>query len=268
MALIHVDFFSEVLEMSSQMDVILPQKTRGQIGVTNLDETKKYPVLYLLHGMTDNQTTWQRNTSIERYATERGIAVVMPTCHLGWYTDMHIGFKYYTYIARELPSLCARFFPGISRDRRDTFIAGNSMGGYGAFKIALHNPDRFAAAASLSGGMDAAETVRKEADTFYPTLWEDIFGPADAVPGSIHDLFAVSQKLAETTPKEKLPSLYMWCGFDDFLYGQNTRMRDHLNRCGYRLTYKETPGDHCWKDWDREIQDILDWFLTAGREEN
>ena len=93
MALIHVDFFSEVLEMSSQIDVILPQKTRGQIGVKNLDETEKYPVLYLLHGMTDNQTTWQRNTSIERYATERGIAVVMPTCHLGWYTDMHIGFR-------------------------------------------------------------------------------------------------------------------------------------------------------------------------------
>ncbi len=267
MALIHVDFFSEVLEMSSQIDVILPQKTRGQIGVKNLDETEKYPVLYLLHGMTDNQTTWQRNTSIERYATERGIAVVMPTCHLGWYTDMHIGFRYYTYVAKELPSICARFFPGISQERRDTFIAGNSMGGYGAFKIALHNPDKFAAAASLSGGLDAASTVHSGTDSFYPTLWEDIFGPADTVPGSIHDLFAVSKKLAESNSPE-IPSLYMWCGLDDFLYDHNIRMRDHLNQNGFRLTYKETPGDHCWKDWDREIQYILDWFLSVRRGEN
>ena len=78
MALIHVDFFSEVLGMSSQLDVILPQKTHGEIGIASAAKKEKYPVLYLLHGMTDNQSTWQRNTSIERYAAEKGIAVVMP----------------------------------------------------------------------------------------------------------------------------------------------------------------------------------------------
>lgn len=71
MALIHVDFFSEVLGMSSQLDVILPQKTQSEIGISSADKKEKYPVLYLLHGMTDNQTTWQRNTSIERYAAEK-----------------------------------------------------------------------------------------------------------------------------------------------------------------------------------------------------
>ena len=88
MALIHVDFFSEVLGMSSQMEVILPQQTEGQIGIGHVEKQNKYPVLYLLHGMTDNQTIWTRNTSIERYAAEHGIAVVMPSAHLGWYTDM------------------------------------------------------------------------------------------------------------------------------------------------------------------------------------
>ena len=92
--------------MSSQLDVILPQKTHSEIGISSAKKRDRYPVLYLLHGMTDNQTTWQRNTSIERYASEKGIAVVMPTCHLGWYTDMECGFRYYTDIAEEVPCVC------------------------------------------------------------------------------------------------------------------------------------------------------------------
>ena len=106
MALIHVDFFSEVLGMSSQMEVILPQQTEGQIGIGHVEKQNKYPVLYLLHGMTDNQTIWTRNTSIERYAAEHGIAVVMPNAHLGWYTDMQYGFDYFTFFSEELPALC------------------------------------------------------------------------------------------------------------------------------------------------------------------
>ena len=264
MALLHVDFFSEVLEMSSQMDVILPQKTSGQIGGKNLGELKKYPILYLLHGMTDNQTTWQRNTSIERYATDRGMAVVMPTCHLGWYTDMNIGFKYYTYITEELPDICRRVLPRITQERKDKFISGNSMGGYGAFKIALRNPGRYAKAASLSGGFDIDTNVRQKSDAFYPTLWEDIFGPYETIRGGENDLFAISRGLEMS--KETIPALYMWCGTEDFLYEQNLAMRNHLRAYGFSLRYKETVGDHSWKYWDREIQDILDWFLD-NREE-
>ena len=128
MALIHVDFFSEVLGMSSQLDVILPQKTHGEIGIASAAKKEKYPVLYLLHGMTDNQSTWQRNTSIERYAAEKGIAVVMPCCHLGWYTDMKYGFRYFTYISQEVPDVCRKFFPCISDLREDNFCRGKFHG--------------------------------------------------------------------------------------------------------------------------------------------
>lgn len=265
MALIHVDFFSEVLGMSSQLEVILPQNTEGQIGIGNAGGKNRYPVLYLLHGMTDNQTTWQRNTSIERYAAEKGLAVVMPACHLGWYTDMKCGFRYYTYISREVPEVCRRFFPCISDKREENFVAGNSMGGYGAFKLALLNPEKFGAAASLSGGLDAAATAEKNGNDFYPTLWEDIFGPADQVRGSGNDLFAAAQRLADEGAVK--PKLYMWCGTEDFLYQQNQDMKSHLQELGYDLTYKENPGDHSWKYWDPQIEDILDWLLPGGKEE-
>lgn len=264
MALVHVDFFSEVLGMSSQLDVILPQKTQSEIGISSAKKREKYPVLYLLHGMTDNQSTWQRNTSIERYAAEKGIAVVMPCCHLGWYTDMKYGFRYFTYISQEVPEICKKFFPCISQQREDTFAAGNSMGGYGALKLALSCPDRFSAAASLSGGVDAASCSTRNQDAFYPSLWEDIFGPSDQIPGSCNDLHALAAGL---DPKIR-PRLYMWCGTEDFLYDQNLGFRDYLCRLSYDLTYKESSGDHSWKYWDIQIQDILNWLLPDRKEEN
>lgn len=262
MALIHVDFFSEVLGMSSQLDVILPQKTHSEIGISSAKKRDRYPVLYLLHGMTDNQTTWQRNTSIERYASEKGIAVVMPTCHLGWYTDMECGFRYYTYIAKEVPSVCRRFFPCISDRREETFMAGNSMGGYGAMKLALSAPDYFGAAASLSGGLDASTCAKRNGDAFYPSLWEDIFGEQEGIRGSKNDLFALAEKLE---PKKR-PRIYMWCGTEDFLYDQNVAMKEHLRGLDYDLTYREGPGDHSWKYWDAQIRDILDWLIPDKKE--
>lgn len=249
--------------MNSQLDVILPQKTHSEIGIASAEKKDKYPVLYLLHGMTDNQTIWQRNTSIERYAVEKGIAVVMPTCHLGWYTDMKHGYRYFTYVAKEVPSVCRQFFACISDRREETFVAGNSMGGYGAMKLALSEPEYFGAAASLSGGLDASTCAKRNGDAFYPTLWEDIFGEQEGIKGSENDLFA----LAERLEAQRRPRLYMWCGTEDFLYDQNVAMKEHLKRLSYDLTYKESPGDHSWKCWDIQIKDVLDWLVPDKKGE-
>ena len=114
MALLHVDFYSPVLMMEMQMDVILPEATKGQIGMEGRSGGDKWKTLYLLHGMSDDHTIWQRRTSIERYAADKGIAVVMPTTHLGWYTDMYRGLKYFTFISDELPKVCRQMFPNLS----------------------------------------------------------------------------------------------------------------------------------------------------------
>lgn len=259
MALMHVDFFSDALGMCAEMDVILPERTHGQIGMEGIRKDGKYPVLYLLHGMSDDHTIWQRRTSIERYASQYGIAVVMPTTHLGWYTDMAMGHQWWTYISEELPKICRSFFPYMSDRKEDTFAAGLSMGGYGALKCGLLAPDTFGAVATLSGGLDVAQICEDSAASEKPdSLWEDIFGPADKVRGSDNDLFAVAEKLNQTP--ERRPKIFMWCGTEDFLYDANTRMRNHLNKLGYDVTYTETPGDHRWEYWDREIQNVLAWL--------
>jgi putative tributyrin esterase len=256
MALLHVDFFSDVLGMCTQMNVILPEEASGAVGVNSIAGKDKYPTLYLLHGMSDDHTIWQRRTSIERYAAEKGIAVVMPTTHLGWYTDMRRGYDYWTFISDELVKICREFFPRMSEKREDTFAAGLSMGGYGALKLGLLAPETFSYAAPLSGGLDAAFICEENAKQEKPDpLWGNIFGEADKVRGSDNDLFAAAEKLAASgKPK---PKIYMWCGTEDFLYPLNVRMRDHLRTLGYDLTYEESPGDHSWKYWDEKIQTVL-----------
>jgi putative tributyrin esterase len=216
-----------------------------------------YPTLYLLHGMSDDHTIWQRRTSIERYVSDMGIAVVMPTVHLSWYTDMYLGQKYWTFISEELPKICRGFFHNMSSRSEDTFAAGLSMGGYGALKLGLGASDTFGAVASLSGAVDVAEICdregRDETSMFY-----NIFGPVDAVRGSENDLFAQAEKLA-ASGKAK-PPIYLWCGTEDGLLDHNVRMRDHLVKLGFDVTYEQSPGDHSWKHWDDKIQTVLNWL--------
>src|SRR5665647_1599457 len=130
MAFIQCDFYSEALGLSTSMSVILPQQTKTQIGMKGNVFTIKHPTLYLLHGLSDDHTIWMRRTSIERYASELGIAVVMPAVHRSFYTDMANGLNFWTFISEELPSIARSFFP-LSEKREDNFVAGLSMGGYG-----------------------------------------------------------------------------------------------------------------------------------------
>ncbi len=143
MALIQCQFYSEVLGLSTSMHVILPQETRSQIGLEGKQGTGPHPTLYLLHGLSDDDSIWLRRTSIERYVASLGIAVVMPQIHRSFYTNMEQGGAYGTFISEELPTLARSFFP-LSAKREDNFVAGLSMGGYGAFKLALQHPERFA----------------------------------------------------------------------------------------------------------------------------
>lgn len=254
MAHLVVDYYADALGVQTRMHVLLPQRLAAG----------KAKTLYLLHGMSDDEGTWMRRTSIERYAEEKGLAVVMPDGGLGWYTDMYRGLAWFRFVSEELPALCRRFFPILSDKREDTYIGGNSMGGYGALKCALRAPQTFSKVISLSGALDAADTAINNTVPATRRYWEDVFGPAEDVSGSENDLFAAATALTDPALR---PRIYMWCGTEDFLYAQNIRMRDHLRALGYDLTYEESPGDHQWRHWDKKIADALDWLLPGEGED-
>jgi len=259
MALIHCDFISEVLGLSTSMDVILPQPMQAQSGTKGKAVRRRYPTLYLLHGLSDDHTIWQRRTSIERYVSDLGLAVVMPAVHRSWYTDSQIGYRYWTFVSEELPRIARSFFP-LSEDRKDNFVAGLSMGGYGAFKLAFRRPDVFCAAASLSGALDLARCIFRIEDDTWRQEFKNIFGDLRKISGTENDLFHLARKLARS--KGPKPKLFQCCGTSDFLYEDNTNFRDHANKVGLNLTYEEGPGDHTWAYWDEMIQHVLTWLTT------
>ncbi|MEM7578026.1 MAG: alpha/beta hydrolase family protein [Planctomycetota bacterium] len=257
MALLTVNFFSESLGLNSQATVILPQTTAGQIGLKVKGSDGPLPVLYLLHGLSDDHTIWLRRTAIERYVAPLGMAVVMPNVHRSFYADMKHGGKYFTFVTEELPRLMRSFFP-ISDRREDTFVAGLSMGGYGAFRCALTHPDRYAAAASLSGALDRT----LEADHPSPSIDAALqlaFGDMAEFSGSPHDLMHLASELVGRG--EDRPALYQCCGTADFLYEQNLAFQAHAQTLGLELTCTwHADESHQWSYWDRQIQDVLRWL--------
>lgn len=252
MALLQIDFYSDVLGMNMPMNVVLPQRTQGGIGVDVGEIAKTFPTLYLLHGLTDDHTTWARRSPIELFAELSGIAVVMPTTHRAWYTNEAHGMKYRTFIGEELPKVCRSFFNGMSDRREDNYIAGVSMGGYGALALALTYPESYSLCMPLSGSFD---TKWLKGDNPDDTYFDDVFGPIGDFDGSANDVF----KMAEDVKRSGAltPKIWMWCGHDDFLIDCNRRMSSHLSALGYDVTYSETDGSHGWVHWNRHIEEMF-----------
>lgn len=245
MAFLTCDFKSDVLGQNTAFNAIIPEKS-GQPART----------LYLLHGLSDDHTNWSRYTSIERYADAHGIAVIMPNAARSFYTDMVNGRRYYTFVTEELMAVAHRLFP-LSDRREDRFVAGLSMGGYGAYRIALKNPDKFCAAASLSGVMDSGRLLRAGDWSRERYL---ILGDACDISGTDLDLqFLVEEIVRTGAPK---PRLYQACGTEDFLYDANIAFRDFMQGKGFDHFYEEGPGDHNWTFWDTYIQKAIAFMLS------
>ena len=257
MALLRCDFFSEVLGVSTSMTVVLPQRTSSQIGMAGSAGTGPHPTLYLLHGLSDDDSTWTRRTSVERYVAPLGLAVVMPQVARSFYCDEAHGGRYWTFLSEELPAVASGFFP-LSQRREETFVAGLSMGGYGAVKWALRDPQRFAAAASLSGALDVARLVRED-EPDHVALWDRVFG-AGSPEGSPDDLF----RLLADAAADDVPPLYLCCGTADPLSGDTSRFAEAARGAGLPVTVDIGPGEHEWGYWDARIQDVLAW-LPLGR---
>ncbi len=251
MALLHVHYFSQALNVQVSVDVILPEPKQG-IGVEAAGQERLPRVLYLLHGYSDDHTIWQRRTSVERYAASHNLAVIMPGVNHSFYCNEAHGERYWDFVAQELPEVMHRFFR-LSDRPEDTFVAGLSMGGYGAMKLALNFPERFGAAASFSGAVDVATLGKRRSDD-----WKRIMGNR-SFRGTDCDLFHLMKANAEAPHK---PRLYVSCGTADFLYGQHQKFIPALRRCGWDVTAHEEPDAvHEWGFWDREIAKFIPWML-------
>lgn len=247
---------SPVLNRNTQVNVIVPTpETEGESVGSN------FKVLYLLHGLHGDADSWLHYSNIRRYAEKAGIVVVMPSVNNSFYQDMAHGERFFTFMTKELPEYIQGIFP-VSPKPEDTYIAGLSMGGYGAWFIGLSFPERFAAAASLSGAVDVAfraTPVPREQAVELPGWILDSFGDIRSLPGSDRDVFALAEKAQQ---KGCLPRLYQSCGTADFLYGMNLCSYKKLTEMGIPVAWHEIPDKaHEWDLWNEEIQQVIDWML-------
>jgi len=238
MSVMRVNFFADALRKATSMTVILPART---------EVDPPFPVLYLLHGLSDDDTLWTRRTSIERYVAGMPLIVVMPDGGRGFYTDAKQGYAYERHIMEDVIGFVDRFFPTVP-ERSGRAIGGLSMGGYGAMKLALKHPDFFCSVASHSSVFDIAALLQNDERRAELSL---IFGDDPAEGGN--DLL----KLAEEIDRDLLPAIRFDCGTEDGLIEHNRRFHQHLHQLGIEHEYEEFPGTHNWDYWDVHVQEAL-----------
>lgn len=261
MALIQVNFISKSLMRTVPVHVILPTDKMTFPGMPERGDLP-YKTLYLLHGVFGNYTDWISGTNIQRWAEEKDLAVVMPSGDNMFYVDQEAGHNYYgEFIGKELVEMTRKMFP-LSRKREDTYIAGLSMGGYGALRNGLKYHDTFGCIAGLSSAMIIDGIGERTDDVPFflesRSYAESIFGDLDQVEESDNNPRWLARRIKEEGGQ--FPDIYLTCGTEDSLLEGNRRFAEYLKLQGADVTYTEGPGGHEWDFWNRSIKDVLDWL--------
>jgi S-formylglutathione hydrolase FrmB len=240
MAFANIEYFSQSLKKCSAIYVLFPD---------NPPLRRPWSVFYLLHGMSDNQSVWMRQTSIERYVHNWPMMVVMPDGGRYCYTNaVDGGPAYEDDLIKDVMGLVERTFP-VKAERSGRAIGGLSMGGYGAVKLGLKHPDLFASVHSHSGALGMARGASR--DKLFGAELQKIFGPN--AEGGPEDPFALIENVDHGT----VPAMRIDCGVEDFLLKQNRDFHQKLESLHIAHEYQEFPGGHNWKYWDEHIREAI-----------
>jgi putative tributyrin esterase len=220
------------------------------------EKEKRFPVIYLLHGLTGHYSNWTDKTKIAEYALRHSAIIVTPEGDNGWYSDSvsRPNDKYESYIVKELiPEIDAKYRTIKQRSGRS--VVGLSMGGYGGLKFGLKYPELFSLAGSFSGALGAASFSEKNAGAIGKSL-DAVFGPADSETRKANDIFAIIRNASPEKIKA-FPFLYIDCGTEDFLIDNNRDFMSLLVEKNVPHEFRQLPGGHTWPYWDQQVQEFL-----------
>ena len=261
MAFFHGNIFSKSIGMETQLYVSMPHDGRQYSG----DGNPK--TLILLHGISDNASGWARRSQADYFAEKYGISIFIPEVQRSFYQDMFYGGRYYEYISSELPELIQKMFK-ISTERENLMVAGLSMGGYGAMRVAFGNPDRFSRCGAFSAACDLRNMLLNKEDLIgVGDVGDNIvnefiatFGP-DFVLHDDSDLYKLVEKVSKQSKK---PSLYLTCGTEDIVYQMNADFASYCKGLPFDFIYEEWPGMHDWDFWNPSLEKFLKRFLPLA----
>jgi putative tributyrin esterase len=236
---------------NAEVNVILPDRA---------ERAYPLPVLYLLHDMSGNHTTWTRFTRLEWYARDLPLVIVMPDGENGFYTDFTPGHAYEQLVIQDLVGFIERFFP-VCTDRTGRAITGFGAGGYGALKLALKYPDLFGSVTAHGSAWNFGDSLARDAESSWKARYRRVVGRE--LEGTDDDIFALAQRCSGAS----WPDLRFDCGLDDPLIEENRAFHVHLERLGVGHQYRELPGSHDWDYCDDRIAEALQfhWQRLAQR---
>jgi putative tributyrin esterase len=240
MAFATINYHSRSLQKASSFDIVFPDDPKIP---------KPWATYYLLHGLSDDHTIWQRRTSIERYVADLPLVVVMPDGGRGWYTNAFEGYAHEDDLIKDIVGLIDSTFP-VKAERSGRAIGGLSMGGYGAVKVGLKHFNMFASVNSHSGALSFVHNDFAQAKLLSPEF-ERIFGKNPN--GGPEDPFTIVERIDHG----RLPAIRIDCGTADFLLDQNRKYHAHLESLHIPHEYQEFPGNHDWAYWDLHVQEAI-----------
>lgn len=265
MSLINMQLNSECLTRKATINIILPELSEERRLANGT-----YPVLWLLHGATDDQTMWQRFTSLELYAQKRGIAVVMPAVEISFYANTD-GGRYFDYVTEELPRMLASYLP-ISTERADNFIAGMSMGGHGTMKLGFSKPERYAAMGifSCANFIDICKDMVPGGQRHPLNFirWQ-VFGMEDGNLEPAHGTQNDNRHLARLASEsgKPLPRIFGCCGTAD---GSHDAQKEDFAYFAslpnpFDVVFFDSPGFHYFDFWDEWLKVFIQWLPIRKR---
>ena len=255
------DYNSEVLRMSTNIQLLIPENSDAP-----------FRIVYLLHGLHGNQGTWLDNTMLPYYSRKYNAVFVMPEAGRSFYLDHKYGRKYYTFISEELPQICRKVF-NISARREDTAVMGCSMGGYGALRLALCNPEQYAFCGAISAAClyfrPMLDGLRGNVESYQKTGAEavEVIKDLQALYGDSLEYrpeYDISELVKNYAPDKPRTRIYGACGIEDKLREENLKFKDEIIKAGLDYTYEEWSGGHEWYFFNEALKKALDfWYEPA-----
>lgn len=206
-----------------------------------------FRVLYLLHGYYGDFTDWLYMSNILRYQKPSDLIIVFPDASNSYYVNHPKGLQFEHYIIEDIITLIEQTFK-VSKRREDRYIAGLSMGGFGALYLGLKHRNMFSKLYSLSGVVFVSDVV-KHLSTSRLYQFETLF--------DVNHLEQYDLLTYVTQDNKEDIKLTLYCGSEDFLYQDNVKFHHQLNEILFKHDFIVSKGSHDWNFWDEKIQDIL-----------
>lgn len=238
---------------------------------------RTYPVVYLLHGYTDDHTAWVQFGEVNRYAdkaiydgTIPPMVIVMPDADSSFYINAYDGKESYEdfFIKEFMPSIEKSY--RIKAQKRYRGIAGLSMGGYGTLIYALKYPQLFAAAAPLSAAVMDDAGMEKMPDANYENTFGQLYGRGLKGKDRLGKAFQDNSifNIINTKSPNDLRKVRLWidCGDDDFLIKGNCLLHIALLDKQIPHEFRVREGAHTWTYWRTGITDALQFMGDSFRQ--